>query len=440
MVRILSVCGVCWLLVMGGPASAADDLRAVIERAIKAQGGADVLRQQAAIQVKVSGKNEAAGTGMPFSGVALVQPGGATRIDMQMEVGGSSVEVTAVLDGPRSWVKVLGNVVGLPPEQEKQSAAMAFCARVNSLLPLLEDRGFTLAALPEEKIDGKPAIGVKVSYRGESDISLYFDRENGLLVKQSFRVPVAGVGPAVLQERFFSEYREIRPETPPERALRAAGMDTTDRGLMEFLRSRARGKEQVEKVRGLIAKLGDDAFTVREKATKDLIVVGSAAVPLLREAAKSTDPEVARRASLCLEQIKEDGSGGVLTAAVRLAAVRRPPGSTAVLLDLVSGADESLVREIKAALYAQVQAAGKPEDVLSRALDDRDPARQAVASAVLGKDGGAYLKEPRRRVYVRLPKLPMKTRDIVDGKMQMEMEYAEPECFNRFDPKEFAKP
>jgi hypothetical protein len=438
--RILSVWGVCWLLFAGGAARAADDPRAVIERGIKALGGADVLRQKAAIQVKVKGKSEASpGMPMPLTGEALMQPGGAIRMDLQLEVSGNPIKITAVVDGSRSWMRAMDQLVPVPKEMEKQYATASVCQRAIELLPLLEDKSFTLAALPEEKVDDRPAVGVKVSYNKELDIKLYFDRETGLPVKYVYRAPVLGMG-ELLHERVLSDFRDVRADSAAERVLRAAGVDASDRGVLEFLRSRTRGKELIEKARLLIRKLGDDSFTVREKATRDLIALGSVALPFLREAAKEKDPEVARRASLCLEQIKEDNSGGVLPSAVRLVAVRRPPGSVAALLDLLPGADEPLVREIKAALYAQVQATAKPDEALVRALDDSDLVRRAAASAVLGKDGGAYLREPRRRVYLRLPRVPMKTRDYVDGKLQMEIEYAEPECFNRFDPKEFAKP
>jgi hypothetical protein len=78
--------------------------------------------------------------------------------------------------------------------------------------------------------------------------------------------------------------------------------------------------------------------------------------------------------------------------------------------------------------------------VLVKALADKDPARRAVAAAALGKDGGAYLKEPRRRIYTKVPKQAAKTSSYVDGNLQVEFEASEWEFFNRFEDKEFAKP
>src|SRR5206468_1312896 len=43
------------------------------------------------------------------------------------------------------------------------------------------------------------------------------------------------------------------------------------------------------RIRDLIRMLDDDAFEVRDKAEKDLILLGPAAVPLLKEAAAEAD-------------------------------------------------------------------------------------------------------------------------------------------------------
>jgi HEAT repeat protein len=59
----------------------------------------------------------------------------------------------------------------------------------------------------------------------------------------------------------------------------------------------------VEKIKELIKRLGDDAFAVREKATEDLVALGKAALPLLREATSNPDLEIVCRARRCIERI-----------------------------------------------------------------------------------------------------------------------------------------
>jgi hypothetical protein len=63
------------------------------------------------------------------------------------------------------------------------------------------------------------------------------------------------------------------------------------------------GKDDVAAVEKLIRELGDDAFAVRESATRKLALIGEAALPQLEKALTSSDPEVRRRAAEIKETI-----------------------------------------------------------------------------------------------------------------------------------------
>jgi hypothetical protein len=441
MCRIVSLWGVCLLVCGVSTAQPADEPRALIQRAIQAEGGREVLRLKTASEVKFKGTlHSTADTAILVQGRLLAQANGVTRIDMAMQTPGNPSRRTLVLDGPRSWQEVDGTQLPLSDQQTKLLESTTERDRALSLLPLLSDKSYTLALLPREEVDGQPAVGVKVSHKEMPDLNIYFDRTTGLTVKYTYRAPGIGGDKEVLHEIFLGGYRELRPEARWEEILRAAGVAVKDRGLVEFLRSQAPSKERLEKARALIRKLGDDTFEVREKASKELVLLGALALPVLRAATSDADPEIARRARHLLEEIGEDSGNRIRLAAVRLAAVRRPVGTAAALLDLLPGADGELTREIKAALYSLVESGAKPDEALVRALEDRDPAKKAAAQAVLGKDGGAYLKEPRRRLYLRHVKQSSKSRYLIDGRIRVEMEYEEPEYFNHFDGKEFAKP
>jgi hypothetical protein len=56
-------------------------------------------------------------------------------------------------------------------------------------------------------VSDKPAVGVRVSAKGHKDISLFFDKESGLLVKTQKRTKEAGV--EVDEENFYSDFKEI---------------------------------------------------------------------------------------------------------------------------------------------------------------------------------------------------------------------------------------
>ena len=186
---------------------------------------------------------------------------------------------------------------------------------------------------------------------------------------------------------------------------------------------------------------GADSFDVREKASAALVALGSAARPFLQRAAQSGDAEVARRAKQCLQQIEQGQGTAVVAAALRLLTLRRPEGAAeAVLAYLPCAADEALAREAKGALLALAFRDGKPDQAVEKALADKDPVRRAAAEAALGKDGGAFAKQPGRRIYVEGIKVPMRTLHYRDGEKYVEQEVTEVLFYNRLDEKLFGKP
>jgi HEAT repeat protein len=91
-------------------------------------------------------------------------------------------------------------------------------------------------------------------------------------------------------------------------------------------------------------------------------------------------------------------------------------------------------------LYAIAQAQREPDPALVRALDDKNELRRRAAAAALGKDGGAYARQPGRRLFAPLPKRPRKHKAWIDGEPYMELEEVECQFFNAFEDKVFAKP
>src|SRR5205807_2410640 len=100
----------------------------------------------------------------------------------------------------------------------------------SGLAPLLRDRQFTLAALPEAAVEGRPAVGVKASYPGQPDVSLWFDKETHLLVKTAYR---SGPGQGSLQETVLGDYRA--PGGDEDRRLGQAGIKTDGPSLRAYL-------------------------------------------------------------------------------------------------------------------------------------------------------------------------------------------------------------
>jgi HEAT repeat protein len=245
----------------------------------------------------------------------------------------------------------------------------------------------------------------------------------------------------VLHETVLSDYREPDLAAADEATLKAAKAPTEGKALLELLAKKTPAGAPGDRTKELIKQLGADDFKTREQAAAALVELGSAAVPLLKRAAKDPDLEVAKRAQECLEKIGDREGDKLVFPALRLVALRRPDGAADALLDcLARTKDEDVQREALAALLLLADDDSKPDPALVKALEDKDPLRRAAAEAVLGKDGGAYLKKPGRRLFLTGVKVPMKFESYTDGKKSMSRETTEVQFFNQLEDSVFARP
>jgi hypothetical protein len=425
------------------PARAEEAPRAVIERAVKALGGEELLKRRVGVRMKLKGKfflPDVAGQEFPLEGETLTQPGPRSRLTFHVDVLGNKLDAVVVYDGTNSWQSAYGRVQDLGADERKAMGVSTYADRVTSLLPLLNDKGFTLTPLGEGKVEGRPAVGIKVSSKDRPDITLYFDKENGLLTKYAYRSRSPGAEKEALHETVLSNYRRFDPSKVEEQALKAAKVGTDVPALLEYLRNQTPDPARLARVKALVRQLGDDAFAKREEASKALVAAGVIALPYLREAAKGDDREVVRRARECLKQLGSGPGVEVPAAAVRLVGWKRPAGAARVLLDYLPAADEAVAREVRAALVALAHRDGKPDPDLVGALDGKDAVKREAARGVLGKDGGGFLKRPGRRLFLQGPPTATRTVGLTDGKKQMELEVVEVQYFNAFEDREFARP
>lgn len=211
------------------------------------------------------------------------------------------------------------------------------------------------------------------------------------------------------------------PRAADERVLKQAGVPTDDAGLLAFFR---KGSPDEDAIRDLIKKLGDDDFEVREKATKDLTALGPAAEPYLREALKSGDAEVVRRAEECLKNIGKGSPAAVVSAAARLLARRKPAGAAEALLAYAPrAAGETSEEDVRAALVAVAVRDGKPDPALVKALEDKSPGRRAAAAGALARAGARdalpsvrkllHDAEPSVRLPVALALVALKEKEAI---------------------------
>jgi len=164
-------------------------------------------------------------------------------------------------------------------------------------------------------------------------------------------------------------------------------------GLLEFLRRRTLAEGDLQEMQALVSQLGNNAHRLREEASRKLTARGAAALPFLRPVLASTDPEMVRRAKLCIEAIQRGPGPALPTAVVRQLGrltLNQAELSSAIqiLLKYVPFAeDEAVEEEVQNGLILLALHARQGEAALAAALQDAVPARRAAAAFVLARVG-----------------------------------------------------
>jgi HEAT repeat protein len=183
-----------------------------------------------------------------------------------------------------------------------------------------------------------------------------------------------------------------------------------DADLIEYFRKRTLADADREKFLSLIKLLGSDSYRTRQKVAAQLVAYRSAAVPLLLQATKDRDPEIASRAERCLATINAAPGAGMSAANARLISFRKPRGAVTVLLGYLPYADdESVGEEVRNSLAALALPEGKPHPSLLAALSDRSPARRATAAEALLLAGARGQKAALARL-LKDPETPVRMR------------------------------
>jgi hypothetical protein len=183
------------------------DLKAVIDKAVKAMGGQEKLAKHQGVTIKSKGKVSINGMEFEFTAESHVQPPTKNRVQIDGDFNGMKFTQIRISNGDKGWVSAMGMVTEMGEDELANAKDDLYAGWVASLVPL-NDPTFKLAPLGESKVSDRPVLGVKVSHKDQKDVNLYFDKENGLLVKAARRAKDM-MGAEVDQETFFSEYKDV---------------------------------------------------------------------------------------------------------------------------------------------------------------------------------------------------------------------------------------
>jgi hypothetical protein len=205
LVATFSVC------VPSGPARAGqDDANAVLDKAIKALGGAEKLGKITAFTWVSSGSIKENARKSDLEVVMIFNGLNQVRRDFQIhrDFGGRQRARRTVVDGDEGWHLVGGKYQTMNDDAVANEKRNIYLQVIPTLPILLKSNGFKYEAAGEEDVRGKPASILKVTGPDGKDFRLYFDKENFLPVRE-----VAGsVGPngnTQIEDVTFTGYKDF---------------------------------------------------------------------------------------------------------------------------------------------------------------------------------------------------------------------------------------
>jgi hypothetical protein len=190
------------LLLAVGYAPAQDDARAMIEKAINAQGGEAKVAKLRVVKIKVKGKGTFPGIGdAEFVLEDTWQMPAQYKTVMRLK----GVEMVQVVNGDKGWASFNGMVQPLGKEDMAEFKEQKYAEDLERL-GFLGDKRLTLSIAKEATFAENPAIAVKVAAEGHRDVTLYFDKASSLLIGRKHVIVEAGK--EIVQEVVYGNFKD----------------------------------------------------------------------------------------------------------------------------------------------------------------------------------------------------------------------------------------
>jgi len=191
----------------------------IVEKAIKAHGGAKALAKFKAATFKAKGTTFVMGLDIPFTGEFSVQAPAQMRVSLQITVMGKDFKFVEVVNRDKGWRIIPGKdkTEKMTKDQLAEALEEMHAEFITELYPL-RDKAYKLSLLGEAQVDSKPALGVRVEHKGHRPVNLYFDKKSHLLVKSEYTVKDEQAGDnEIMQEVFYKDHKSFDGTQKPTR-------------------------------------------------------------------------------------------------------------------------------------------------------------------------------------------------------------------------------
>ena len=233
-----AVLGLVVLFSLSGCSHANDkhkDAQAVIDKAVKAMGGAEKLTKAALVTYKVKLKSATDGGAGEMTFLIIEASAGRERSEMERDAGnGEIIKSLTVMNGEKVWRKQAGKIQELNQDvalHRKRASEMFEAVRRPIIL---KDPHYLVKLVGEEKIGEKTAVVLDVMGTFGRDFRLSFDKESGLPIRLEAASTLPGEPEAAITT-LFTGYKEFDGIQVATRRLQARNnVKTSESEISDF--------------------------------------------------------------------------------------------------------------------------------------------------------------------------------------------------------------
>jgi len=187
----------------------AADPKAIVDKAIKALGGEEALGKVKVAYWKSKTTISFNGNDNEGASETTIQGLDHFRQEFTGEFGGNKFKGVTIVAGDTGKRKFGDNAADLNKEALAGQKRSIYLTMIPVTMLPLKDKDYKLEPIAEEKVEDKPAVGLKVTAPDKKDFKIYFDKESGLPVRVVARVSGFQPGMEFTQETTFSDYKDV---------------------------------------------------------------------------------------------------------------------------------------------------------------------------------------------------------------------------------------
>ena len=185
-----------------------DDLKAVLRKSMDAHGGEKNLTKFKAVKTNFKGTINIVGLKADITGETSLQKPDKVKNVMALEIMGKTIDIVTVLNGKKLWVSTMGQTKEIDDEKILNAAREEMQTEAAGSFADYLKAPYELSAIGDVKVKDKDTIGIRISKKGQKDISMFFDKKTHLVVKTEMRTLDAMTGQEITQEKFIVGYQE----------------------------------------------------------------------------------------------------------------------------------------------------------------------------------------------------------------------------------------